>query len=81
MFVEAPYNVQIITSKILILIFFSLCRVGWGTSKQNYFKIKTKLFFTLHLGRGGAVAEVGGDGAGLSGTGTMWPDKSRILLL
>ena len=39
------------------------------------------ILFMLHLGRGGAVAEVGGDGAGLSGTGTMWPDKSRILLL
>ena len=61
--------------KILILIFFShqdsLCRVGWGTSKQNYYKFKMKGFFMLHLGMGGAVAEVGGDGAGLSGTGTM----------
>ena len=27
-----------------------------------------------HLGRGGAVADVGGGGAG-RGTGTMWPVK------
>ena len=38
-------------------------------------------FFIIHLGRGGAVAEVGGEGAGLRGTGTMWPEESRILLL
>ena len=37
-------------------------------------------FNKIYLGRGGAVAEVGGEGAGLSGTGTMCPDKSRIYL-
>ena len=47
----------------------SLCRVGWGTSGiNNHIKMYLK---KINLGRGGAVAEVGGEGAGLSGTGTM----------
>lgn len=41
---------------------------------------RKKYLFIIHLGSGGAVAEVGGEGAGLSGTGTIWPEASRILL-
>ena len=38
-------------------------------------------FINNHLGKGGAVAEVGGEGAGLSGTGTMWPDKKDFTFM